>query len=136
MTDVLPKPDFIHLTTAWIGLGAVVLAVALLLVPADVTRTSAWSHLHEISVSGWATVWLVLGVATLTTSFAAWRLVLWPLTAMVMLMLFWSAMSVAAAGAAHGHGMIGGVVWCWFAGTVWFAAIRAARTPILVGSKR
>jgi hypothetical protein len=50
------------------------------------------------------------------------------------LMLFWAIQQAITAVEHQGHGVIGATLWVWFAGTIWFAGIRAAHTPVIGGT--
>jgi hypothetical protein len=129
MAAVVTRPDYLRWTIAWIGGGSIALGVALIVVPSWVTHGHAFTFLHQLPIPAWGGIWIGAGLLSLLAAAVAWRFVLGPLAIVVLLMLFWAAMQTRAALYEHGAGTIGALVWVWFAGTLYFAAIRAARTP-------
>lgn len=134
MHRTMARVDQIRLTVTWIGFGAVVLGAGLFVVPARATDGPAFDHLHQLPAAGWGALWLTIGALTGITAWTAWRAVLWPLCALLILMMVWAVLFTSAAlTVGHGGaGFVGAVVWVWFAVTVWFATLRAARNPVLV----
>jgi hypothetical protein len=134
MRQIGVTADQIKWTVTWLGVGAVGLGVALMLIPYNDFHTTAYAHMHQLTASQWGVLWVSVGVLIVATANLAWPIALWPLCILVILMMVWAVLFLAAAIDHQGHGLIGAIVWAWFGGTVWFAALRAARTPHLVKS--
>lgn len=131
MTDHPRRPDFIRWTVTWIGFGTSALGFTFAAVSSDITNGVAFTYLHTLTAHQWGLVWGGLGVVTICAALLAWRTVLVPLLATVLLLLFWSAQFFRAAATHGGHGYITAVTWAWLAGIIWLATIRAAKIPNL-----
>lgn len=125
------RADFIRWTVVWLGGSCIALGVGLEIYPKTAMSGTPDRYLRMFTVPTWGAIWMTVGAVTILCALLAWKAALAPLIGIVGLMLFWSVKTAEAMVGDHGKGIIGTVVWASFAGTVWFAALRAARTPKL-----